>query len=182
MSTIHPHWHSTDEASVPVRVSSAKTNAPVVGHSRISRRPAAVLGIMLALAVGAVSYGTFDDAHQGLTGAISPGSTPKSAFDILADQMQQEASDRAAEQIPQSFSQERAAAPGVTKITGNPAPGNAAIPTNVNAVSADVGERMHSAAPRPITQPESGAEILLLTFAGAAGGLWVTARRQMTMR
>jgi plastocyanin len=53
MTSIHPHWQETDgEQEVPVR-----TKAAPASSSRVSRAPAAVVGILLMIGIVAVSFG-----------------------------------------------------------------------------------------------------------------------------
>jgi hypothetical protein len=168
-----------------VRVVQAKSIDPVQAASKnVSRRPAAVLGIMLAIAIGAVSYGTLDDTGKELTGTVSADEAPVSAFDILARQIAEEAlQDSIANADPDSppweaFSQ-------IPNVPVRPATDNAApqapsvaIPTNTNTLGADTAS-IHSGAPRPFTQPESGAGMILATLAGAFGVLVITARNTL---
>lgn len=187
MSTIHPHWLSTDDAAVPVRIVSGKTaSTPSIGSARVSRSPAAVLGIMLAIVVGAVSYGTLDDTKKELTGALAGSETTVSAFDILARQIAEEALQDSMGNA--DFASTYPEAPySATDIPMRPVTNNtfresasAVIPTNTNtaALTANVGS-VHGAAPRPFTQPESGAGLIGATLAGAFGVLFVTARNAL---
>lgn len=185
MSTIHPHWHSTDDAAVPVRVVQKASADPVyAGSKNVSRRPAAVLGIMLAIAIGAVSYGTLDDSGKELRGTISADEAPASAFDILARQIAEEAvQDSIASADPDSppweaFSQTPDVPQNPRAENAAPQSTNAAIPTNSNTLGADTAS-MHSGAPRPFTQPESGAGMILGTLAGTFAMLIFSARNAL---
>lgn len=66
MPNIQPQWQSDDGDAVPVRIAKNATDAPVTGDaiplSAVSRRPAAIIGILVAVAMGAVALnlqGTF---------------------------------------------------------------------------------------------------------------------------
>lgn len=64
MTPMHPHWQSTDdEAIVPVRSKTNQASAPV----RVSRAPAAVVGIALMVGVVAYSFGGLDAVIGQLT-------------------------------------------------------------------------------------------------------------------
>ncbi len=70
MNSIHPHWQSTeDEQPVPVRSASKKATPSVAGAASISRKPAAIMGIVL---VSALSL-TYFHSTSSLTGQISDG-------------------------------------------------------------------------------------------------------------
>ncbi len=190
MSTIHPHWHSTDDAPVPVRIVSPKApDAVHIGSARVSRSPAAILGIMLAVAIGAVSYGTLDDTKKELTGDITGNEVPTSAFDILARQIAEEALQ---DSIANGNSEAApwAAMSNTQSVPERPATNNvsvqspsAIIPTNTNtaALGAEFGS-IHSAAPRPFSQPESGAGMILATLTGAFAMLLVIARNTLKIQ
>ncbi len=52
MNDLHPHWQATDDGeSVPVRVTP-----PPVALANVSRRPAAIVGILFALSIGLVFF------------------------------------------------------------------------------------------------------------------------------
>ncbi len=185
MSTIHPHWLSTDDAAVPVRVVSGKAASHSgIGSARVSRSPAAMLGIMLAIAIGAVSYGTLDDGKTELTGALAGSETSVSAFDILARQIADEAASNSLENVESVAWQAPSTAQVIperpkTRNDMEETPG-AAIPTNTNSAALGANVRtMHHAAPRPFSQPESGAGMILATLTGALGALVISARNSL---
>lgn len=74
MSNIHPHWKATDNPKVKVSVTEEefvdtpkqKTELPIAGMT-VSRRPAAILGILLVVGVG---YFAVENLHS-LRGAVS---------------------------------------------------------------------------------------------------------------
>lgn len=168
MSTVHPHWQATDEAPVPVRVALKSNDAPKVQSARVSRSPAAVLGILLAVTVGAVSYGTLDDSQEELKGVVAGIDRPKSAFDILAEQIatQQRETVTTQSYTPSIMQQDDAPLP--TEVVAQ------AIPTNVNTATA---APMHFSAPQTMRQPETGPKMLVLTLIGAGGGIYMAGRR-----
>lgn len=76
MTTLHPHWHSTEDEQ-PARVQAqqarqqrqtrpAARRQAIPLHS-VSRRPAAVLGILLSLGLGYAAY----NGMTGLTGQLA---------------------------------------------------------------------------------------------------------------
>jgi hypothetical protein len=141
---------------------------------------------MLAVAIGAVSYGTLDDTQKGLTGAVVGSEDPTSAFDILARQIAEEAlqdsianGDLEAAPWAALSNTEDVAERQKANNTSVQSP-SAAIPTNTNtaALGADLGS-IHSAAPRPFSQPESGAGMILATLTGAFGVLIFMARNTL---
>jgi len=69
MSTLHPHWHSTDEEDrVPVHSAQEKEGVQKpVGVRSVSRKPAAVVGIALVTVVGLAFFGGL----RSLTGQLS---------------------------------------------------------------------------------------------------------------
>ena len=186
MSTIHPHWQSTDDTPVPVRVAAPK-NVPVIptGAKTVSRRPAAVVGILLTLSIGAVAYGTLDDGTSPLSGELMGMENPTTYFDVLAEQMVRDqieqdfgapASDQEVERelAHQGFSDEEF--PRETWETNIPVHAaatalSASVPVNHNTIGSPSTETFHSGAPRPIEQPQTGAEMLWITLFGAMAGL-----------
>ncbi|MFH0770558.1 MAG: hypothetical protein V1926_04230 [Candidatus Peregrinibacteria bacterium] len=59
MSELHPHWHSTDDAAahVPIAPVKEENDVPLAKSSfTVSRRPAAVAGIVIALLLGMVFF------------------------------------------------------------------------------------------------------------------------------
>lgn len=71
MSNLHPHWQEEDE--VPVQVRTKETVQPETTNARpvkvaISRRPAAMVGMLLVIAIG---YGFFQGTSS-LTGQVAP--------------------------------------------------------------------------------------------------------------
>lgn len=186
MSTIHPHWQSTDETPVPVRVAAPK-NVPVMpaGAKTVSRRPAAVVGILLTLSIGAVAYGTLDDGTSPLSGELMGVENPTSYFDVLAEQMvrsqikedfgvEPSDADVAQELESQGFTTElprEALESAIPTNAANAAALSASLPVNQNTIGSPSAENFHSGAPRPIQQPETGAEMLWMTLIGATVGL-----------
>jgi hypothetical protein len=180
MSQIHPHWQSTDDAPVPVRIAAPKT-APTsipVGATTVSRRPAAIVGILLTLSVGAVAYGTLDDGSAPLSGEVTESESSTSYFDILAEQMvrssvQENVNTPTEEPEEDSMVYRRDLEPSIpvnpsTYDTAPVAP-SVPVPTNQNTIGATVvTETFHSGAPR---QPETGAGMLWVTILGALMGL-----------
>jgi plastocyanin len=71
MNSLHPHWQSTeDEQPVPVRSVSQESAPSFAGTSVISRKPAAIMGIVL---VSALLLAYFHSASS-LTGQVADGS------------------------------------------------------------------------------------------------------------
>jgi hypothetical protein len=131
----------------------------------ISRRPAAVVGILMALSVGAVAYGTFDDAQAPLSGELMNAEKPVTYFDVLAEQMARNSTQQNVhrENLEPSIP--------VNPRTYDTAP--ASLPVNQHVIGANVTETFHSGAPRPVQQPQTGAGMLWITLIGAlAGILW----------
>ena len=59
MTPLHPHWHATDGDDLSITdIESGATHVTIEGHAAattgVSRRPAAVVGILLALSLGSV--------------------------------------------------------------------------------------------------------------------------------
>ncbi|MBI5156327.1 hypothetical protein HZA45_03585, partial [Candidatus Peregrinibacteria bacterium] len=57
MTPLHPHWHATDEDPSITDIETGATHVTIEGHTAhagVSRRPAAVVGILLALSLGSV--------------------------------------------------------------------------------------------------------------------------------
>ena len=55
MTIIHPHWDATDADDASVRAAAPETVVPVRNDLRpvqISRKPAAVLGVLFAIGIG----------------------------------------------------------------------------------------------------------------------------------
>lgn len=75
MSTLHPHWHTTDEDERPVRITDASVRAPAPVHAarpavpRAKRGPAAFVGIALFIGVG---FALFQGVN-GLLGQVGTG-------------------------------------------------------------------------------------------------------------
>ncbi|MEK7562893.1 MAG: hypothetical protein AAB544_00685 [Patescibacteria group bacterium] len=188
MSTIHPHWQSTDDTPVPVRVAAPK-HVPVIpaGAKTVSRRPAAVVGILLTLSIGVVAYGTLDDDTSPLAGELMGMENPTTYFDVLAEQMVRAQIEKdfgtppddqqvMEELVQQGFSDEEI--PPQTREASIPvntaatmAALSASIPVNRNTIGSPSTESFHSGAPRPIEQPQTGAEMLWITLLGAMAGL-----------
>lgn len=189
MNTIHPHWQSTDDTPVPVRVAAPK-NVPVIpaGAKTVSRRPAAVVGILLTLSIGAVAYGTLDDDTSPLAGELMGMENPTTYFDVLAEQMVRAQIEKdfgappddrqvMEELVQQGFSDEEIPREAlkrsipVNAATTTAAALSASIPVNQNTIGSPSPETFHSGAPRPVEQPQTGAEMLWITLLGAMAGL-----------
>lgn len=57
MTPLHPHWHATDDDASITDIERGTTHVTIEGHAAgtgVSRRPAAVVGILLALSLGSV--------------------------------------------------------------------------------------------------------------------------------
>lgn len=78
MSSLHPHWHTTDEDERPVRINAAVPaavmpqiqQAPVI--ERAKRTPAAFIGIALFAAIGFAAF----QGVSGMVGQILDDGTP----------------------------------------------------------------------------------------------------------
>ena len=82
MNDIHPHWHSTgeDSAPQPMKNESSKSSVRIpIGSRSISRRPAAVTGILLVLVVG---FAFFDGMSQ-FRGTQAQTQTAKSVLSAV---------------------------------------------------------------------------------------------------
>ena len=196
MSTIHPHWQSTDDTPVPVRVAAPK-NVPVMptGAKTVSRRPAAVVGILLTLSIGAVTYGTLDDDTSPLAGEMMGMENPTTYFDVLAEQMVRAQIEKdfgappddrqvMKELVQQGFSDEEIPREALERsIPVNTAATttvlSASVPVNHNTIGSPSTETFHSGAPRPIEQPQTGGEMLWITLIGAAAGLLWKSREML---
>lgn len=189
MSTLHPHWQATDEGTpVPVRIAPSKgtPTQPPAGAKTVSRRPAAIVGILMAFSIGAVAYGTLDDGTSPLSGELMNVENPTTYFDILAEQMVRSSVEEnmgsSAELEPDVpaedsvvYREELAPSIPVNTSTYDTAsiPSPVSLPMNQNTIGANVTESFHSGAPRPIEQPQTGAEMLWVTLLGAmAGVVW----------
>lgn len=83
MNTAQSHWQSDDGEAVPVRVHGAQAETAAVPLSSVSRRPAAIVGIIAVLAMGvaAMNMGGGFTAQVGGETVIritASGFTPKS--------------------------------------------------------------------------------------------------------
>ncbi|TSC57906.1 MAG: hypothetical protein Greene041662_865 [Candidatus Peregrinibacteria bacterium Greene0416_62] len=90
MTTLHPHWQATDDAApVPVRIAQSKATPTKIpaGTKSISRRPAAIVGILMAFSMGVVAYGTLDDEQAQISGETMGFNDPMPDFEALAEQM-----------------------------------------------------------------------------------------------
>lgn len=64
MTSIHPHWHATEEEEiVPIRTKKSDEKAPI----RVSRLPAAMVGILLLFGIAIVSFGGIQSLLGQLT-------------------------------------------------------------------------------------------------------------------
>lgn len=183
MSTLHPHWQATDEGeAVPVRI--AQPTCMPAGAKTVSRRPAAIVGILLTLSAGAVAYGTFDDGEAQMTGELMGVENPTTYFDVLAEQMVRSSIHQQMDAAPESmeapvedaivYREELESSIPVNPSTWDTAPAAlpVSLPTNQNTIGANVTESFHSGAPRPVEQPQTGAGMLWATILGAAAMLF----------
>ncbi|OGJ63853.1 hypothetical protein A3C37_01260 [Candidatus Peribacteria bacterium RIFCSPHIGHO2_02_FULL_53_20] len=194
MSSLHPHWQATDDGvPVPVRIAvskSAPTNVPV-GTKTVSRRPAAIVGILMAFSIGAVAYGTLDDARAPLAGELMDVENPTTYFDVLAEQMVRASVDQNRDTAPEtaevptedSIVYRRDLEPSipVNPSTYNTLPAElaASLPVNQNVIGANVTETFHSGAPGPVEQPQTGAGMLWATILGAVAVLFWQSREKL---
>jgi hypothetical protein len=177
--SLHPHWHATDGAEpVPVRAAapSQAAHRVRVGPSSVSRRPAAVVGILLVLTIGAVGWGTWSGADLPTTAEVT--APERTYFDVLSEQITEQVNLQASVTSPEASGAPVPSRRLTTAIPTNPhaAGRGPSAAENTNTISADVLERLHSGAPLPPGQPETGAGTLFATIAGALGLLYVRTR------
>lgn len=177
MSTLHPHWQSTDDgAPVPVRIAPNKVTARSVAlpNKTVSRRPAAVVGILLTLSMGAVTYGTLDDGTSPLPADIMDDGNPTTAFDVLSEQMARSSAEQALHAAPTGDAREGAPQQLQPSIPVNPSTFDRrpqalspSLPINTNTLARGVAGNVPIGTPQPIEQPQTGAGMLWATILGA---------------
>lgn len=185
MSALHPHWQATDDVSVPVRVAANIPVSAPAGALTVSRRPAAIVGILLTLSIGAVAYGTLDDSTAPLSGELMDVENPTTYFDVLAQQIARSSTQAAFAPQGEGPRAENSldAVPSMREedspadLPAAPAAGKSSatlpvsIPTNPHTMGATVTENFHGGAPLPLEQPQTGAAMLWMTIVGALAGL-----------